>query len=171
MTNSLHRKFNEKTSLGYIKNRYKGMRKPLDAQVKSLQKDEGFLLQCDILYANGYKDWHILSAIYNLMFAAESGRLGIDPRNSEGRRAQMALGKDFLEGVVLPSCLFSGPEWDRCFQMHAFTCLQTYGFEIRNPRLDTAAILRFMRVRLRHFDLDIPHLPIFGRPPAVWPEV
>jgi hypothetical protein len=170
MNPPLHRKYKERDSLRYIRNRYRGMKGQFDEQVALLQSDDAFLDRCGILYRDGYKDWHILSAIMNRMIAVEAERRQIDQQTSSGRQAYQDLAKN-LSGVILPASNFEGRDWDFAFELHAVTCLQTYGFEIRNPRLDTKAVVRFLRERMLHFEHDIPHAPMFGRPPAPWPKV
>jgi hypothetical protein len=71
---------------------------------------------------------------------------------------------------VYPVEDFLTAELDFMFINHAITCLQPYGFEDRGVRLATAPVIKFLRERMKHFDLDIPHSPMFGRPPAGWPK-
>jgi len=44
-----------------------------------LQKDEEFRQKCTGLYVQGYRDWTILSAIYNCMLNWELNRTNFDP--------------------------------------------------------------------------------------------
>jgi hypothetical protein len=74
-----------------------------------------------------------------------------------------------LSNVTLPAAEFSGREFEVHFSGHAMTCLQAYGFDCRNRRINDATIEKFLRYRMRHFDLDIPHAPMFARPPGDWP--
>ena len=166
----LHKRFNEKQSLEYIRNRYLGMKGKFDAQLAVLQADEAFLGRCEKLYANGYKDWHILSAIYNRVLTLESTRRGIDLHTEDGREAHKNLSKEVMTGAFPPES-FDGAEWDMAFKMHAVTCLGTYGFQLRSGAISPDAITAFLRERMRHFDLDIPHDRMFTRPPAPWPDV
>jgi hypothetical protein len=166
----LHRKFNEEKSLEYIRNRYVGMKGKFDAQLAVLQADDAFLTRCEKLYAEGYKDWHILSAIYNRVLMLESTRRGIDLDTEEGREEHKELSKEVMTSTF-PVESFDGVEWDMAFKMHALTCLGTYGFEPRSHAVSPNAIMAFLRDRMRHFDLDVPHEPMFARPCARWPDV
>jgi hypothetical protein len=166
----LHRKFNERKSLEYIRNRYRGMKGKFDVQLKVLQADDAFLDRCQKLYADGYKDWHILSAIYNRLLMLESRRRGIDLGTHDGRETHKNLSKEILTATFPPE-EFDGSEWQFAFKMHAITCLGTYGFEQRSRAVSPDAIVSFLRDRMRHFELDIPHKPMFARPPAEWPNL
>jgi len=164
----LHRRFNKAQSLKQIRSRYLGLKGKFDAQLAVLRSDDDFLRRCEKLYADGYKDWHILSAILNRLLMLEGRRRRIDLATVEGRDAQVALMKETFT-CVFPPAEFDGPEWDMTFKMHALTCLRTYGFEERTRTVQPAAIVKFLRDRMRHFDLDIPHTPMFSGPNVPWP--
>jgi hypothetical protein len=166
----LHRRFNKTESLKQIRSRYLGMKGKFDAQLKVLQADDTFLDRCQKLYADGYKDWHILSAIYNRLLMLESRRRGVDLGTHEGREALKNLSEELLTSTF-PATDFDGPEWEMSFKMHAITCLARYGFEQRTRAVSPDAIVKFLRDRMRHFDLDIPHQPMFASPDVPWPEV
>jgi hypothetical protein len=166
----LHRRFDEAKSLEYIRNRYRGMKGKFDAQLEALRADDGFLNRCEQLYAKGYKDWHILSAIYNRLLHLEGARREIDLHTHEGRESHKNLSKEIMT-AIFPASAFDGPEWEFAFKMHAITCLGSYGFEHRTSAISPDAIVAFLRDRMRHFELDVPHKPMFARPCGPWPEV
>lgn len=136
-------------------------------QVAALQKDEGFLNRCTHYYERGYKDWHILAAVLNHMLNREAQRrkLGWTPEGIKSRQALM----DELSRILLPPDEFVGRDFEAQFSLHAVACLEPYGFQCRNPRLGHKAVEKFLRERMRHYELDIPHAPMFGRPPGNWP--
>jgi hypothetical protein len=138
--------------------------------LEALRADDGFLNRCEQLYAKGYKDWHILSAIYNRLLQLESARRELDLHTHEGREAHKNLSKEIMT-AIFPASAFDGPEWEFAFKMHAITCLGTYGFEHRTSAISPDAIVGFLRDRMRHFELDVPHEPMFARPCGPWPEV
>lgn len=163
----LHRRFDETDSIRQIKDRYIGLKTRIAPQTTLLQKDEGFLARCVGYYGRGYKDWHILAAVLNYMLNREGQGLGFGWRAEDVSRRQKLI--DELPNVLLPAPEFSGREFEMHFSGHAMTCLQAYGFEPRNRRVNDATIEKFLRDRMRHFELDIPHAPMFGRPPGDWP--
>jgi hypothetical protein len=164
----LHRRFDEKDALRQIRNRYLGMKEDIAEQVKTLQAEPRFLKRCEAFYAKGYKDWHILAAIYNLMIQIHLRALG----NRLTTNADIARSKDSAKaicGKTFAPESFLTPELDFMFELHAMTCLKRLGFETRTG-VETGPVIKFLRERMRHFDLDVPHLPMFGNPPGNWPE-
>jgi len=166
----LHKRYNVIDSLRYIRNRYIGMKGKFSRQLKVLQSDEDFLDRCAKWYEEGYKDWHILSAILNQMMHLEGMRRNLDLTTKWGSEQYRKL-PDEMKTLVFPPSHFSNEEMERAFQLHALTCLQTYGFEGRTAQIDMNAVIRFLRNRMRHFDHDIPHAQMFARPPAAWPKM
>lgn len=166
----LHRKFNEARSIKQIRNRYRGMKGKFNAQLAVLRADDSFLQRCEKLYANGYKDWHILSAIFNRLMHLEGLRRGIDLGTKEGQELYQTL-QDQVNDVTFPASVFDGSEWEMSFTMHAITCLATYGFEPRTAVMHPDLAVKFLRERMRHFELDIPHQPMFENPLGDWPNV
>jgi hypothetical protein len=163
----LHRRFDEADSIRQIKDRYIGLKTRIALQVALLQKDDGFLARCVEYYDRGYKDWHILAAVLNYMLNREAQRRGFGWLPEDVSRRKRLINE--LSNVTLPAEEFSGREFEVHFSGHAMTCLQAYGFDCRNRRINDATIEKFLRYRMRHFDLDIPHLPMFARPPGDWP--
>ncbi len=166
----LHRRFNEKDSLRQIKSRYLGLRDNISEQVKALQADERFLRRCAEFYSNGFKDWHILGAIFNLMLNKKLREMGNTLRSKDELEASKQIPKQ-LRGMVYPVDAFLTSEMDFMFTNHALTCLMGYGFkERRGVGLSSEPVIKFLRERMCHFDLDIPHPPMFGQPPNNWPD-
>src|SRR5688572_24685898 len=74
----LHRKFNQAESLEYIRNRYRHYRGILAKQVLLLQQSRAFRSWVqEKFYRDGYKDWFVLSIIFNLRMNWEARKLGI----------------------------------------------------------------------------------------------
>jgi hypothetical protein len=59
---------------------------------------------------------------------------------------------------------------EQALRVFDLNCLMTYGFECRRSDYSPEAVRRFLRTRMRHYDLDLPHNPLFGKPPGDWPE-
>jgi hypothetical protein len=168
LTPPLHRRFNEAESLRQIRDRYIGLKKSIPSQVKLLQADDAFLDRCGVYYQRGYKDWHILAAILNFMLHREAERHGLGWTSDDVDRRKKLI--DELSTVVLPADEFAGENFELHFRGHALICLRAYGFQPRNRRMKDKVVEKFLRERMRHFDLDIPHAPMFSRPPGDWPN-
>jgi len=166
----LHRKYDEAEALAAIKRRYKGLKGKIDAQLRILRADEDFLARCTLLYEQGYKDWHILEAVWNRMATLELQRRGVRLDSADAYAEFVRMFRGGLEDVVYSPDQFTGPEWDVAFQMHAMACLKSYGFELRATAFRPEALLKFLRMRMRFYDHDVPHRAMFGKPPGAWPR-
>lgn len=167
----LHRKYDEALSMRLIRNRYVNCRQQIPKQVRALQDDENFrTFAADRYYANSYKDWHILLIVFNIMLnvsAKDELRSGFLEMSKEKIMSQAHA----LSDCVFPSELFMSKRV-RFIENTAFlACLESYGFAPRPGRIDDDAMLRFMKDRLNFFELDLPHVPMFGNPPGDWPDL
>src|SRR4051812_21162242 len=113
-TAPLHRRFNEQDSLRQIRNRYLGMKDEIADQVNALQRDERFLSRCGEFYTRGYKDWHILSAILNLMLQLRCRELKLNLNKREDAERMKKVPKE-LRGRVYPTESFLTNELDFMF--------------------------------------------------------
>jgi hypothetical protein len=169
----LHRKFNEADSLEQIRNRYRSFKQLLGRQVEALQKSPFFLTLARQFYADGYKDWHILAAVFNLRLNLEMRRLGLDIMDGMQNRDTVKMVSEIVEHSVEPAerIIEAQAEMVRMFFVSDATCLRTYGFELRRPDVRPEVLQRFLRERMRHYDLDVEHSNLFGDPLGEWPRI
>lgn len=168
-----HRRFNETTSIDLIKNRYINMYNIIEKQVKLLQHDESFCDMCSSYYKRGYKDWVILSTIHNCMMNWKANEIRTPIYMIDDRDEVKEL-MNQLQGCIYPTKLFLGDEFEGHIKAYNFTCLRTYGFDLRLRKITPEIadnIERFLRDRMNHFKLDLPHNPLFGKPPGEWPKI
>ncbi|RQW81373.1 MAG: hypothetical protein EHM14_01080 [Methanothrix sp.] len=138
-----------------------------------LQKDESFCNKCDSYYKKGYKDWILLSVIHNCMLNWKINEIG-SPLYKMVDRDELKKLANLLQDFECPTNLFLGDEFDEHIKIYNFTCLRTYGFELRQGTISPEiadSIERFLRDRMNHFRLDLPHNPLFGKPPGEWPDL
>ena len=168
VTPPLRRRFSERKSRQLIRERYEQFRKRIPEQVRRLQQDAGFRDLCVDYYARGYPDWVILGSVLSCMASWKLRRDGFDahdPHKSERMRELT----DGLTGASYPPWLFTREEMDRVMAAQNAAMLLTYGFEPPRCSFDAAVVERFLRARMRHFEFDLPHSPLFGTPPGDWP--
>ena len=165
----LHRRFNEQKAFDFIRNRYHQCYKKIAEQVKALQADAAFRNKCQEYYKRGYKDWVIVSAIFNCMLNWKAHELSL-PVSPESARKQFLDLQNLLSDTIYPTWWFLGSDMDFHIQMHCLNALITYGFEPRRRDFRPDVVEKFLRERMRHFEFDIPHTPFFGEPPGDWPE-
>lgn len=152
-------------------NRYRHFHARFSKQVEALQKSVAFLTVAREFYDEGFKDWHILSAVYNLRLNWEMRRLGIDVFDGMHSRDTVRMVSEIIEHSIEPPerIVASKDDLARMFDMADLTCLKTYGFELRRPDVKPDALRRFLRERMRHYDLDLPHEQLFGGSDGAWP--
>ncbi|MDZ4781404.1 MAG: hypothetical protein SGJ19_14215 [Planctomycetia bacterium] len=168
-TAPIHRRFNEEEAAAQVRNRYKLIRDKLSKQLDALQQDPGFCQYCDQWYNRGYKDWMIISAVYNVVLNVKLRERMTD--YLDGEQATKAM-QDIASRIipdVYPSDRFMGDEFTACMYTFNIACLRTWGFHPRLHAIKSDVIESFLRKRMRHFDIDLPHKPIFGTPPGEWP--
>lgn len=173
----LHRRFNEVQALDQIRNRYINAKEKLpNAQIQRLQKSGVFVEQCSILYASGYKDWIIVSAIYNvylnMYLTRELGQLTkdtIDPATMRAAVAKFAQRKELNN--LLPITMFVGEAFSGVLWAAEASALKIWGFEPRVSTLSIPAVQRFLRERMRFYELDLPHDRMFAEPSGDWPKL
>ena len=76
-----------------------------------------------------------------------------------------------LSDIVYPPDRFSDTDMDNHLNVHNITVLKSYGFELRRKELNPEVVEKFLRERMKHFDFDLPHDPLFGEPPGHWPKI
>jgi len=165
----LHRRFDEKKALEFIRNRYRHCHDKIPKQVEALQKDPAFREKCKKLYQKGYKDWVILTAILNCMINFKARELGLDLSREEVSSRFSEL-SEMLQDNVYPTNEFLR-DIDFQIKFHSILALSTYGFEPRRRDFNPEVVEKFLRERMRHFDFDLPHKPLFNELSGCWPEI
>ncbi len=90
--------------------------------------------------------------------------------SSEKDQKQMIELQNKLRETIYPTSRFLGKDMDLHLSFHFGAVLKTYGFEMRRMDFKPDVLEKFLRERLKHFDFDLPHEPLFGEPPGNWPK-
>jgi hypothetical protein len=159
--------------LEQIRNRYRHFQDHFGRQTETLQNSPAFRDVAQRFYADGFKDWHILSAAFNLRLNWEMRRLGIDVSDGMRQAAIVKTVSEIVEFSVESPDRIAGAleELTHMFEISDATCLNTYGFELRRPDVRPEVVRRFLRKRMRHYDLDLSHEPLFADGGGTWPSV
>ena len=104
------------------------------------------------------------------MIQWQAKRLGIDYRQPMQMISLDRVGKK-LDNTTFPTWRFMDEDMAHQMQIHGLIVLQSYGFELRRPNFRPEVVERFLRERMNHFELDLPHRPLFGEPPGDWPDL
>jgi len=166
----LHKRFNEEESLIFIRNRYKNLKEDIFHQVEILKWNPEFRRKCQEYYAKGYKDWIILSAIFNLLLTIESKKIGLMPNSIEINKQIVKIRK-IIKSTSYEIDTFLRIDFKALFSVFFINSLNTYGFNLRRNNFSPDFIESFLRERMRYFDYDLEHQAIFGEPPGSWPTV
>jgi len=164
----VHRRYNKDEAEEHVRNRYIMTRKHISKQVIRLQSCGEFCKKCSQLYNNGYRDWIILSVIMNCMLNWRAQERLITPENINEHQEQLFSD---LDDLSYPCQKFLGDEFEIHMQMHFASVLATWGFQLRRQDLSPDVVENFLRVRMKHFDYDLPHQQLFGSPPGTWPDI
>jgi hypothetical protein len=121
-------------------------------------------------YDEGYRDWHLVSAIFNIRmnwyYDMMQRPLPVGLKKRELDELKRVIGS-----LVERPARFAEEELiRRTLMIFDMSCLASYGFEGRRSDYDPKAVRNFLRDRMRHYDLDLPHQPLFGKPLGDWPD-
>lgn len=169
-TAPVHSRYSPQLAKKFTRNRYKTFKSSIARQVTLLQADVRFRKKCLSYYERGLPDWVILGGMMNLMINLLGKNSGIVPSNPAAAKRLMAM-QERLPETVLPVEEFLGDELDMFINIFNLSCLKTYGFTPRRPDLNPEVVEKFLRERMRHFDFDFGHAPLFGEPPGEWPAL
>lgn len=151
-----------------VRRRYERLEVKLKSQVLVLQSDRDFRVLCSAYYQKGYKDWLILSGIYNCVLNWRAQSHGLDLVDPSTLAKFADLGEEMCENSY-PAWRFDKEIMDQMIGIHNVLVLRTYGFEPRRMDFHLDAVERFLRERMDHFSADLPHNSLFGDPPGQWP--
>lgn len=166
----LHKRYDPNTALEHIRNRYKATKKSCELQVSLLQKDNRFIRKCEYLYSTDYRDWIILTIIFNCMMDRKLRSIsgGFTPVYLKNNYDEIL---ESLRTETYPVEVFLGELFEMQKQSHFTTVLITWGFQLRRSDYDPEVVERFLRKRMRHFENDLPHQNLFGNPLGDWPVI
>lgn len=143
-----------------IKRRYKLCIPPIRLTLKRIVPTKEFQDVKEFLRLNGWKDWHLLLAIGNLVFNYRIVKLGI---KKEQEKIDYIKGVMYLEEkkdtVEVPFAEFTVDNLYHYLYNSAFTTLKGYGYKVdSNMRLDE---IRQLLDEINYWEYDVAHEPIF----------
>jgi hypothetical protein len=166
----LHRRFDESKSIELIQNRYRNLQPILARQVEVLQKDVESRIVFRDFYDQGFKDWHLVSAVFNIRMNWYYGDFQFAMENPPDSDKLNEI-KEIISLFTEPPSRFANAGLiEQALRIFDATVLMSHGFHCRRSDYKHEAVRNFLRNRMRHYDLDIPHQPLFGKPPGNWPD-
>ncbi|MCC9177673.1 hypothetical protein [Arthrobacter sp. zg-Y750] len=152
--------------LDAIAGRYETMRPPVRLTLQRLAKDQQFTEVMASLRAQGWKDWHLLLAVVNIVVNGRARRLGVNMN---------ALTKDDMERVqgllraeerpddpMPPADVFTEDVMWVHLANAAVATIRGWGLELR-VRFEPRALLAVLGDRFNYWDDDVDHDPILSK--------
>lgn len=159
--------YNELSELEDIKLRYTNVQHSISYTLMRLKQSPLFLAIVEQLKSEGWKEWHLLQAIFNGLMSWYAERSGanqdIKRLHNEGNilfHRLLEVGESSHDPSIPPE-YFTLKTMHTILQISIMTFLTNkgaaFGARSYNPeRMETIA-----RNRYHYFELDIPHTPIF----------
>ncbi|MEO9246184.1 hypothetical protein ABDK96_00610 [Citricoccus nitrophenolicus] len=171
----LHRKlpnyasaYDHAASLDAIEGRYEALLPPVRLTLPRLVADPGFMELVALLRAEGWKDWHLLTAVANIVVNARAVHRGIDmstsiPEADVERFRSLMQAEERAEDPETSLEMFTEDAMWFHLGNAAIATARRWGLEMRVNRFDPRAFLRVLGDRFNYWDDDVDHEPIFTK--------
>lgn len=155
----LHRLFDEKEELNYIRIRYEIIPRKIPRQLEYLARSIQFAEIVKELYSLGWKDWLIIWAILSTV----SNEI-LSKKYQVAGEEMLRAHYDFKEPddfIPFDESHFTIERLEFFLRLGLMSSIQSYGFEFRDRDIEPEKIEKFLRKRFKFYDLDIEHIPFF----------
>ena len=151
--------YSSDTANELLENRYRSLAKGLRITVEMLAFSEDFRLTVKALREKSWLDWHILTAIANIVVNYRVEAAGLDWRSDKTRKqmSQVMSDPECATAEPVPITSFTIEELDvhRLFSM--MSLLKIWGLECYQETPDFPAIEGLLATRYGYWDEDVPH--------------
>lgn len=144
-------------------NRYEHFENTIPNTLRRLAEHEPFLTLVRKLRAEGWLDWHLLTAVWNIVFNARLEKRGLNTfgavRSPAGRAASKALAHepDDREDEMVPLAAFDREAMERSRWMAVPSLLTNWDLHPRAGVPDRAATIKLLTERYAYSTSDAPH--------------
>lgn len=156
--------YNPQNAQKAIKGRYKNCLSGVHLTLERFSENEIFKKTIAHFKGEGWKDWHILLAIYNAVLNYKSN-INLTAQSSPEdyqREFQKLYGKDEKETYIdVPIEVFTIENIGEQFYLFTPSVLQSYGLSHKAPFAELHAILEVLKKRFNFLSDDIDHEPLF----------
>jgi hypothetical protein len=152
--------YSKEESERWLKNRYEGLITPVRETWRRLTKDQTFVAVSQRLRADGWLDWHILSAVHGiaLNFRINSdARAPQDPEDIKRLFGELMRRPEMADDIPIPLSLFTEERMREQLIYTMLSTLKAMGLICRQKIPDIAAIDHFLRHRYNYWSDDIEH--------------
>lgn len=157
--------YDAQESLQHIENRYMRFAKPIKRTLEMLGSSPDFLTTADKLHAEGWKNWHLLAAVFHItMNERIRTSRSYTTQGEFKRQTKVFLDQEETQGTQLfPASIYSEEELRFHLSVFANSVLKTVGLELHQETPDTSALMEFLGQRYNFWADDVEHPDPFGR--------
>ncbi len=162
------KRFDEQAELRDIAFRYENTLRSFPQTLQRLKQDPAFLSVVERLHDVGWKDWHILQAIFNGAINWYMEQVGAEYDSPRIREETMKLYqqlRDKGEGILqqpIPVTYFTFDMMNQLLDAGVLSFLDNKGAVFRDRPYNFEKLRRFAQMRYHYLDLDVPHDPVFS---------
>lgn len=162
------KQYDEQAELCDIAFRYENTLRSFPQTLRRLQQNPAFLSVVEQLHDAGWKDWHILQAIFNGAINWYMELVGADYDSPRIKDEAMSLyqrlrdeGERALQQPI-PVTYFTFDMMKQLLDVGVASFLQNKGAAFRERSYNFEKLRRFAQMRYHYLKLDVPHDPIFS---------
>ncbi len=159
--------YDEKLELEAIAGRYKNIAKAVPYTLERLRQSSTFLSVVEQLRKEGWKDWHILLAVFNGVMNwrlehADASR-NVHRVQDNGRALFRKLSQEGESPLdpPIPVAYFTLEEMQMWLEFGMISFLKQKGAVFRQRGYNFEKMRRIVEKRYHYFDVDVAHAPIF----------
>ena len=134
------------------------MRRLMPHSIPRLMQDDGVQRVCDVLLAEGWKDWHVLQALTSMIMSYRLSQLDVrDVESIEAAGRRMSQVPEAPDDPSLPTAYVTVDAMKDALRGSMLVTVRTWGLSQRQATPDFPAIEKFLATRYRFWKDDAPH--------------
>ncbi|WP_205878910.1 hypothetical protein [Mycobacterium camsae] len=161
-------RYRQANALQAIEDAYANLRPPVRLTLTRLSNDASFRQLASLLRSEGWKDWHLLTAIANIVVNDRARHLGLN-MSSDMNQADRERFWDLTTAEETTTDQQLGPELFNAenLRFHLFVAavaaLHRFDLELHVANIDPDDLFRVLGARFNYWTDDVAHDPIFDR--------
>lgn len=140
-----------------IKNRYRNCIPAIRLTLERIVPSKEFQNLKNLLRLKGWKDWHILLAIDNLVISFRMKKLGINTLEKSKIYSKKILEEEQENAIKIPLSEFTEENMTEALQGSMLSTLKLLGFSIPEGPINIKKIESFLRNKFNYFEDDVSH--------------
>jgi len=137
---------------------------PIRLTLKRLAADKGFMAIVRKLRQEGWKDWHLITAISQIVLNARVhsivGDAQFNPLLMTNLFQELSTKEESKSDPIIPTSFLTEEAMRNAVSLSQASTLAGHGLQIKQHTPNFHAIDEFMRARYNYWNEDIEHLPI-----------